>query len=569
MRAFEQGVEEKASKGDCLYYLEQFTRGQPRELIRSCLHMTPEYGYAKAKQLLCEHFGSKYKIAVAYIERALSWPIIKTEEVSALQGYSLFLRSCCNVMEELQYMQELDMPINMRAIMSKLPFKLRERWRTIAFDILEKTEHRALFKDLVKFLERHVRIISDPLYGDISDLTTFNSFIPEANRPKSDQGNRINANSFATNIASMESMENNGEWRNASQGLDSTVELGCMCCTQGHSLQQCQQFKQMKHRDKLSFLKEKELCFGCLCAGHWSRNCEGRLTCRTCGQRHPTVLHIDRRETASAPTEPAKESEAQVITASPKTCDHTGAGRDRCLLPILPVQVKSIKGDKVIQTYAFLDPGSSATFCSEQLMRRLNLAGRPTRLLLETMGQERVVPAYSVSGLEVSGINDNLFYKLPETFTQKKMLVNSDNLLKEGDLAKWAYLAKIKIPSIMANVDLLIGSNAPKMLEPWEVVNSRGDGPYAMKTALGWVITGPLHGNNSSSGEECTSAMVNRISMCKAEAMLNDRPITKLTDDPNDLEPLTPNHILLMKGKPSSPPGLFEQNDLYECMNAV
>ncbi|XP_031428759.1 alpha-N-acetylneuraminide alpha-2,8-sialyltransferase-like [Clupea harengus] len=38
------------------------------------------------------------------------------------------------------------------------------------------------------------------------------------------------------------------------------------------------------------------------------------------------------------------------------------------------------------------------------------------------MGLERVVPAYSVSGLEVSGINDNLFYKLPETFTQKKML---------------------------------------------------------------------------------------------------------------------------------------------------
>ena len=89
MRAFEQGVEEKASKGDCLYYLEQFTRGQPRELICSCLHMTPEYGYAKAKQLLCEHFGSKYKIAVAYIERALSWPIIKTEDVSALQAYSL------------------------------------------------------------------------------------------------------------------------------------------------------------------------------------------------------------------------------------------------------------------------------------------------------------------------------------------------------------------------------------------------------------------------------------------------------------------------------------------------
>ena len=36
----------------------------------------------------------------------------------------------------------------------------------------------------------------------------------------------------------------------------------------------------------------------------------------------------------------------------------------------------------------------------------------------------------------------------------------------------------------------------------------------------------------------------------EVEAILNDCPITKLSDDPNDLEPLMPNHILLMKGNP-------------------
>lgn len=30
-----------------------------------------------------------------------------------------------------------------------------------------------------------------------------------------------------------------------------------------------------------------------------------------------------------------------------------------------------------------------------------------------------------------------------------------------------------------------------------------------------------------------------------------------------DLEPLTPNHILLLKTKPILPPGIFEKNDLY------
>lgn len=51
--------------------------------------------------------------------------------------------------------------------------------------------------------------------------------------------------------------------------------------------------------------------------------------------------------------------------------------------------------------------------------------------------------------------------------------------------------------------------------------------------------------------------------LCEAEAILNDRPITKLSDDPNDLEPLTPNHLLLLRGKPSIPPGVFTAQDQY------
>ncbi|PWA32804.1 hypothetical protein CCH79_00018048 [Gambusia affinis] len=51
--------------------------------------------------------------------------------------------------------------------------------------------------------------------------------------------------------------------------------------------------------------------------------------------------------------------------------------------------------------------------------------------------------------------------------------------------------------------------------------------------------------------------------MCEIEAILNDCPITRLSDEPNDLEPLTPNHLLLLKGKPALPPGLFEPSDMY------
>ena len=51
--------------------------------------------------------------------------------------------------------------------------------------------------------------------------------------------------------------------------------------------------------------------------------------------------------------------------------------------------------------------------------------------------------------------------------------------------------------------------------------------------------------------------------MCEVESILNNRPLTTATDDPMDLEALTPNHLLLMKKQPVLPPGLFNKEDSY------
>lgn len=88
IKAFKQGVEEKANIGDCLHYLEQYTRGQPRELVCSCQHINPDQGYIQAKEPLQKHCGNEYKIASAYMYMYIS---IKLEDVNALQGCSLFL----------------------------------------------------------------------------------------------------------------------------------------------------------------------------------------------------------------------------------------------------------------------------------------------------------------------------------------------------------------------------------------------------------------------------------------------------------------------------------------------
>lgn len=99
------------------------------------------------------------------------------------------------------------------------------------------------------------------------------------------------------------------------------------------------------------------------------------------------------------------------------------------------------------------------------------------------------------------------------------MPVSTDNLITPEEVAKFPYLSKVHFPNIKANVDLLIGSNAPRILEPWEIVNSCGTGPYAIRTVLGWVVNGPLN-RNGALRMEIPTVTVNQIAVCRLEEML-------------------------------------------------
>ena len=51
--------------------------------------------------------------------------------------------------------------------------------------------------------------------------------------------------------------------------------------------------------------------------------------------------------------------------------------------------------------------------------------------------------------------------------------------------------------------------------------------------------------------------------MCEVESIMNSRPITPVSSDPNYMEPLTPNHLLLLKSELTLSPGLFKKEDSF------
>ena len=59
---------------------------------------------------------------------------------------------------------------------------------------------------------------------------------------------------------------------------------------------------------------------------------------------------------------------------------------------------------------------------------------------------------------------------------------------RQKDLLIWPHLKRVHLPEINADIDLLIGTNVPEALELLYVIPSVDNGPYAIRTRLGWIV---------------------------------------------------------------------------------
>ena len=112
----------------------------------------------------------------------------------------------------------------------KLPYRLRERWRSYVCEFQERQKRRPQFSDVVSFLERQVKIASDPVYGNIQDRP-----IRATERPQIKA--KSIRNSFATSASILSTQQPKGNH----------LQLPCSLCNSNHTLENCRVFKGKKH----------------------------------------------------------------------------------------------------------------------------------------------------------------------------------------------------------------------------------------------------------------------------------------------------------------------------------
>ena len=125
-------------------------------------------------------------------------------------------------------------------------------------------------------------------------------------------------------------------------------------------------------------------------------------------------------------------------------CSATGAGASASGLAIVPVNVRAKGKERMFQTYAFLDPGSNTTFCTDKLIERLGATGRKALLSLTTMDSDNVKSESLVVNLEVSDLQGRNVVELSNVFSRAKLPVTVDDIPVQSDVERWFYLIDIK-----------------------------------------------------------------------------------------------------------------------------
>ncbi len=86
----------------------------------------------------------------------------------------------------------------------------------------------------------------------------------------------------------------------SSKSSKSRSPFKCVVCEEHHGLLHCPTFIGYDVDKRNKTVREKRLCINCFSDSHGFKSCPYKFTCKTCNQKHHTLLHKDRPGESSA-----------------------------------------------------------------------------------------------------------------------------------------------------------------------------------------------------------------------------------------------------------------------------
>ena len=166
-----------------------------------------------------------------------------------------------------------------------------------------------------------------------------------------------------------------------------------------------------------------------------------------------------------------------------------------------------------------LDECTLGSFIDEDVLNSLSsVEVRCTEIVVETINGAEVVKSQAVNGLVVACAQthaatcNSTNISLPTVYSRMKLPVEAKDIPTSNKIWCWEHLKEIRKQlnyDLQMPVGLLIGANCPKALQPLEVIPSVNDGPYAVRTNLGWSVVAPI--SSSSDTVKCNFVRTNEL----------------------------------------------------------
>ncbi|CAC5416723.1 unnamed protein product [Mytilus coruscus] len=289
------------------------------------------------------------------------------------------------------------------------------------------------------------------------------------------------------------------------------------CKKVGHYIFKCEKFLSISIANKRLFVRENNLCYGCLRKGHLNKDCNRKHSC------NPSCLHEERprvrQQSSNVPDSNAVNNVELKPGSSLRVSQHNGQSTSM----IVPVWVShKDKPSREILTYALLDTQSDTTFILDNTAASLHIPCEPIRLSLSTMtSQHTVIESSKVCGLQVRGFKSSESEKVTINNAYTRDFIPADrwNIPEKNTVKDWSHVQEITddLPLLQScEIGLLIGSNCPQAI-PLE------NEPYAVKTQLGWSVVGY---SDTISDESSIKGVTHRTSvkelqLCSPKDLIN------------------------------------------------
>ena len=485
-------------------YLSKYVRGNVSELVEACMYLPEDERFEAAMTLLDEEYGENDIVCNGYLEELLSFPNISKGTSGELKRYHVQLLKTFNALRgRMDGTSKLDDVTIIVKFVAKLPSGLRDKWRRKVQEMKVKNV-RLKFCSLLKFVGKSAKEVSDPIFNE-ECLRRAREGLPLVGTVKESVKQRV--------LAVRESIDCKTEARM------------CIECKGAHWLPDCEIFKAMDVRERRDKIFRKKLCYGCLQSDHLVRDC--KEVCTKCSGRHHELLHgmwqtnkpnendwrRNRGNKSSHRIRPESEYQRdRTRNWNMKSFNSVDRNAVRCTQgkgrggKMTVVSVRACTFGKSVSAGACLDPGSAVSFVTSDLAKELGgSCDVGHKLEVVTIDGEATLTCKMLHGVTVVGEECQEEIRLPPLYVVDELPGEACDPSGVG-FQQCDYLSHIQIGR-QRRVRLLLGLNAPAVLEPMEVVSAPKAGmPFAWKSRLGWLIC---------MGGECENekVTVNRIAV--------------------------------------------------------